>query len=244
MSAPLRILVVDGNPAAARAKIADPIGCDLATQLARNLTARHGALTCEAIYPCDDDFAPPADPARYDGAIFTGSVLHAYEVAPEIDVQLELVRALLDAGVDVFGLCWGLQIGCTALGGRVALDPEGPEIGMAHAIRPTEAGRLDPVLRHRPARYDSHAWHVDAVVEPPPGATILAINGRARIQALRATRGRAAFLGVQYHPEYTRAEIARMGEAFRPADAAPIETLPSDETLALEPLRWLETLRA
>lgn len=241
MSEPRRILVVDGNPAEARAGIVGPIGCDLATQLMRTLTTRDDAPVCEAIYPCDEDFAAPTDLARYDGAIFTGSVLHAYEAAPEIDIQLELVRELLDAGVDVFGLCWGLQIGSAALGGRVALDPEGPEIGMAHAIRPTAAGRIDPVLRHRPALFDSHAWHTDAVVEPPPGATILATNGKARIQALRTTRGRATFLGVQYHPEYTRAEIARMGEAFRPDP--PIETLPNDDALALEPLRWLATLR-
>lgn len=238
----MRILVVDGNPPAARAKIADPLGYDLAAQLVRSLTPRRSALTCAWIYPCDDGFVPPTDLARYDGAIFTGSVLHAYEAAPEIDIQLGLVRALLDAGVDVFGLCWGLQIGCAALGGRVALDPEGPEIGMAHAIRPTEAGRFDPVLRHRPARFDSHAWHLDAVVEPPPGATILATNGTARIQAVRATRGRATFHGVQYHPEYARAEMARMGAAFRPDQ--PIETLPADDAMALEPLRWLEMLDA
>lgn len=239
MSAALRLLVVDGNPAADRPKLAAPIGGDLAAQLTRTLAARRDDLRFTTHYPCDGA-APPDDLAAYDGAIFTGSILHAYDATPDVQSQASLVRALLAAGTPVFGLCWGLQIGCLALGGRVAPDPEGPEIGLARAITLSAAGRADPVLRHRPARFDSHAWHLDAVVDPPAAAVVLATNGSSRIQALRVTTGHADFLGVQYHPEYTRDEVARMGAAFRPE--TPIDVLPDDGALALEPLRWIDTL--
>jgi len=241
VSADLRLLIVDGNPPEARATLAGPLGCDLAGQLQRVLTTRRADLVCETIYPCDTGFTAPATPRRFDGAIFTGSVLHAYEESRAVAVQRDLVREFLAADVDVFGLCWGLQIGCAALGGRVALDPEGPEIGLARDIALTDAGRADPVLGHRGTCFDSHAWHLDAVIELPHDAVVLASNGRARLQAVRIARGAATFLGVQYHPEYTCAEMANMGRAFRPDP--PIETLDDDTALAFEPLRWLDTLK-
>ncbi|MBL8701667.1 MAG: type 1 glutamine amidotransferase [Alphaproteobacteria bacterium] len=239
MSPPLRILVVDGNPAADRARLAVPIDGDLAVQLSRTLAPRRPGLQLDVHYPCDGA-ASPADLTRYDGAIFTGSVLHAYDDTRDVAGQARLVRALLQAGTPVFGLCWGLQIGCVALGGRVMPDPEGPEIGLARDVALSEAGRADPVLRHRPATFDSHAWHLDAVVEPPAGAVVLATNGRSRIQALRVAAEGATFMGVQYHPEYSCAEFASMGRAFRPEPS--VDTLPNDDALALEPLRWLDTL--
>jgi GMP synthase-like glutamine amidotransferase len=110
----------------------------------------------------------------------------AAPVDPEaLRAECALVRAAGDAGVPVLGLCYGAQVLAHAYGGRVGVAPV-PEVGLVHVETTDE--RLVP-----PGPWS--AFHVD-VLEPPPGADVVARNG-CGVQAFRMTGA----LGVQFHPE-------------------------------------------
>lgn len=112
--------------------------------------------------------------------------------APEwVDGEVAFLRAAMDAGVPVLGLCFGGQALAAAAGAAIGpADP--PEVGWIE-IETTD-----------PERIPSGPWlhfHYDQF-ELPEGATELA----------RSPAGTAAFelgdhLGLQFHPEVT-AEIA------------------------------------
>src|SRR5262249_40685971 len=78
----------------------------------------------------------------FDGAWLSGSPFNVYRLEqPTVREQLDLARAVWQAGVPSFGSCWGLQLMTAALGGTVHLNPNGREIGVARRISPTDAGR-------------------------------------------------------------------------------------------------------
>jgi GMP synthase-like glutamine amidotransferase len=94
------------------------------------------------------------------------------------------------------GICLGHQLLADAMGGRVG-RMDAPEIGVLE-IEQTPTGTGDPVFGALPTRFPSLQWHEAEVIEPPPGALVLAQNSSSPIQALRV--GRCA-LGVQFHVE-------------------------------------------
>ena len=61
-----------------------------------------------------------------------------------------------------------------------------------------EAGD-DPLFFALPARFAAQATHLQSVLRPPPGATVLARNDHDACHAFRW--GDAAW-GVQFHPEF------------------------------------------
>ena len=203
-----RILVVDGNRAATRAEQVaaggQPTGegyVDVLQQLA--------PLDCDIVRPAD---APAQFPAGvglgdYDGAAITGSALSVYDGGAHIERQIELLRAMLDAGLPCFGSCWGLQVAVTALGGRVRPNPLGREFGFARRITLTDAGRQHPMYREKPAVFEAVTVHRDDIEQLPAGATVLATSDMG-LQAVELQHSRGRFWGVQYHPEYSYAEIA------------------------------------
>jgi GMP synthase (glutamine-hydrolysing) len=106
----------------------------------------------------------------------------------------ELRSELLELGVPVLGICYGMQAMVLALGGRV----EGAEVGEFGRSRLTvsQGGRL---LRGLPT--DQTCWmsHRDTVFEAPPGFTALASSTESPVAAMEdAARG---LYGIQFHPE-------------------------------------------
>jgi GMP synthase (glutamine-hydrolysing) len=122
------------------------------------------------------------------------------------------MRAVYASGTPAFGSCWGIQIGAAAAGGDVRPNPKGREIGFARRLTPTEAGRTHPMLADRPASYDAPAIHLDAVVSPPGDCIVLATNAMSEIQAAEIRSDGGTFWGVQYHPEFSLAELAAILE--------------------------------
>ncbi|WP_019517292.1 type 1 glutamine amidotransferase [Sphingomonas sp. Mn802worker] len=179
----------------------------------------------------------PADPdgdrlgadeiAEYDAVFLTGSPLHVYDNAPEVDRQLAFMRAVFDSGVPSFGSCAGLQVAVAAAGGRVRKMPERLEAAVGRRITATEAGRDHPLLAGRAASWDAASVHSDEVEELPEGALLLATNGVTRVQAVEIRHGNGVFWGVQYHPELSPGEIA---SAIRAQSESLVEAgLASDE---------------
>ena len=214
MAAP-RILVVDGNVAEIRARQSAALGYDSGAGYARVLKRVMPDLVCDIIRPAD---AAPALPmgvslADYDGVTITGSALNIYNGGGAIERQIEIARAVFEAGVPFFGSCWGLQIAVTAAGGVVRKNPRGREFGFARRILLSEAGRAHPLFAGKPAVFEAPTIHRDDIESLPPGAVTLASNDQG-LQAAAFRHGRTTFWGVQYHPEYDYIDIAAAAERY------------------------------
>ena len=126
---------------------------------------------------------------RPKGVILSGGPASVYE-----DGAPPLERELLELGVPVLGICYGMQLIARELGGRV----EGAEVGEfgRSELAVSEPGRL---LAGTPSRQSCWMSHRDTVISPPPGFTALASSTASPVAAFESTtRG---IYGIQFHPE-------------------------------------------
>lgn len=211
-----RILVIDGNEAATRAKHVAVGGTDSGTGYAATLRRLDEDIETDIVRPADAVVKLPDGVAvgDYDGAVITGSALNIYSLEPAVERQVELVKAVFAAGVPCFGSCWGLQVGVTAAGGTVVRNPRGREFGFGRRITLTQAGRDHPMFQGKPEVFEAPTVHVDTVESLPAGATPLAHNDMGLQAAEIRMKSGATFWGVQYHPEYSCAEIAAMARRY------------------------------
>ncbi|MCE4611305.1 MAG: glutamine-hydrolyzing GMP synthase [Desulfurococcales archaeon] len=104
----------------------------------------------------------------------------------------------VSSGKAVLGICYGHQLLGKVLGGRVgrALKPEfGPT--------PVRVVREDSLFDGMPREFTVWMSHNDAVLEPPPGAEVLAESPGSPVAAMRW--GDRVY-GVQWHPEVYHSE--------------------------------------
>jgi GMP synthase (glutamine-hydrolysing) len=131
---------------------------------------------------------------RPKAIILSGGPSSVYEPgAPSTD------PALFDAGIPVFGICYGFQAMAQALGGEVA-HTGGSEFG-----RTVLAVSAPGVLLHGlPSSQQVWMSHGDAVTRPPDGFAVIASTAGAPVAAFEdVARG---FAGVQFHPEVLHSE--------------------------------------
>jgi GMP synthase (glutamine-hydrolysing) len=123
------------------------------------------------------------------GIILSGGPASVYaEGAPPLE------RALLELGVPVLGICYGMQLLVHELGGRVEQAEKG-EFGRSD-LHVHEPGVL---LRGMPREQTCWMSHRDTVFEPPPGFTSLASSGSSPVAAVEDPR--RGVYGIQFHPE-------------------------------------------
>jgi GMP synthase (glutamine-hydrolysing) len=123
------------------------------------------------------------------GLILSGGPASVYaKGAPRLD------RELLELGIPVLGICYGMQLLATELGGKV----EGAEVGEfgRSELRVREPGRLFAGL---PAEQTCWMSHRDTVDEPPPGFVALASSTGSPVAALESVE--RGIYGIQFHPE-------------------------------------------
>lgn len=216
----LRILIIEGNTAAGNAAMAAAGVGTNADQYAAAVRRTMPDADIRFAHPADRaDALPPGVALRdFDGAILGGSGLfvRAEGNAPEVQRQVDLVRALFDAGLPMLGSCWGLQVAAVAAGGDVAPSPNGREVGICRDITLSDAGDAFPMFAGKPRRFDSLAIHYDEVTRLPSGATVLAGNGHSPIQAAAFTFSKGVFWGVQYHPEFSLSHMALLIRRYGP----------------------------
>ena len=105
-----------------------------------------------------------------------------------------LERGLLELGVPVMGICYGMQLLVHELGGKVE-EAEVGEFGRSD-LTVIEQGTL---LKGMPREQTCWMSHRDTVIEPPPGFTALASSSVSPVAAVEdAARG---IYGIQFHPE-------------------------------------------
>src|ERR1700720_1732799 len=108
------------------------------------------------------------------GIILSGGPASVYaEGAPRLD------RGLLELGVPVMGICYGMQLLVHELGGKVE-EAEVGEFGRSN-LTVTEPGVL---LKGMPREQTCWTSHRDTVIDPPPGFTALASSSSSPVAAV------------------------------------------------------------
>lgn len=204
-----RLLLMEGNVAERRAR-AHSLGIRTSSDIyALSIKAHFPDIAVDVVNAADEDWAVPDGRsfADYDGFVVSGSALHAYDTDFAVTNQIAVLTQAADAGLPVFGSCWGLQIAAMAGGGEVRYHPKGKEVGFARKIMPTEAGRGHPMFAHKPPVFDAPCIHYDEVLRLPDGSTLLASNAHSEIQAAIIPLGNTQVWAVQYHPEYDLQQV-------------------------------------
>ncbi len=123
------------------------------------------------------------------GIILSGGPASVYaDGAPPLDL------GLLELGVPVMGICYGMQLLVHTLGGRVEQAEVG-EFGRSE-LRVAEPGML---LKGMPREQTCWMSHRDTVYEPPLGFTALASSSGSPVAAVEDPARN--IYGIQFHPE-------------------------------------------
>ena len=144
----------------------------------------------------DGDLPPHRD---YAGILVTGSGAMVTDREPWSERTADWLRDAAHDGAALFGICYGHQLLAHALGGEVADNPRGIEMGSVELELRPEAAE-DPLFTGLPGRFLAQATHVQSVLRPPEGAVVLAGSVLDDCHAFRW--GDAAW-GVQFHPEFS-----------------------------------------
>jgi len=149
-------------------------------------------------------------PRPGDVVITTGATGSVYDREPWSERAGDWLLGAMGEGCPILGVCYGHQLLAQALGGRVERSPAGPEMG----TYPVRVLVDDPLFEGLGRRFGVHQAHWDAVVEPPPGAVVLAGSGRCGVQAMAiGDRVRS----VQWHPEFFAEATAGFVRLYREA---------------------------
>lgn len=140
-------------------------------------------------------------PARegFAGVMITGSPAMVTERAPWSEASAAWLSDAAHAGLPVFGICYGHQLLAHALGGEVADNPAGREMGTVATTLHADAAR-DPLFAALPAHIRTQTTHLQTVLTPPRDAVVLA---RSAQDDCHAFRWGAQAWGVQFHPEFS-----------------------------------------
>ncbi len=142
-------------------------------------------------------FSMPLDEIRRldpKGIILSGSPFSVYDKgAPDIDA------GLLELGVPVLGICYGMQLAARLLGGSVENSPR-REYG--HAV----VGVDNESSLFLGLEGEQKVWmsHGDSITELPSGFHAIASTASCPYAAVSDSAGK--FFGVQFHPEVVHTE--------------------------------------
>ena len=124
-----------------------------------------------------------------EGIILSGGPSSIYEPrSPKID------PAILDLGIPVLGICYGLQYMVHTLGGHVARSDK-REYGFAQF----QVKKDDGLFKGVADRTTCWMSHGDSITKLPPGFKITGSTENTRIAA--ASNPRRKLYGLQFHPE-------------------------------------------
>lgn len=154
--------------------------------------------------------AVPQNAAGYSGLAVFGGGQNALddEGSPFLPQVCGLIRGFHEEQKPVLGICLGSQLIARAFGGRNIIGRP-IEFGW-HEVRPTEAGKADPVLSALDEGAPLFHWHNDTF-DLPDGAVHLAASDQTPHQAFRMG---AATYGIQFHFEAAEPEVRDWSRDF------------------------------
>lgn len=175
----------------------------------------------------------PDGPSACDGYVISGSSASAFDDELWIRDLEEFVRHATNAAVPVFGVCFGLQVMATALGGTVERSEFGWGVGVHTSLvysgrewMVPEKSSVALIMSHR-----------DQVIEIPRGAQVLGSSEHCRNYLVEFTSN---CIGIQGHPEFTPAYAKALytdrRERLGPLTDPAVESLdsPSDRLLVAQ----------
>jgi GMP synthase (glutamine-hydrolysing) len=180
-------------PATTAARVADEhvlvldFGSQYAQLIARRV--REQQVYCEIVR--HDITAEQVRQRAPRGLILSGGPASVYEAgAPRCDPEL------FSLGIPVLGICYGMQLVCDTLGGKVGSTPS-REYGRARC----RLVKDDPLLNEIPRELEVWMSHGDQVTEVSSEFISVAQTDTCGIAAVR--HHRLPVYGLQFHPEVT-----------------------------------------
>lgn len=148
---------------------------------------------------------PLPGPRDADAFVVTGSSNSVTERAPWMLRAEGLVGRIAATETPLFGICFGQQLIGQALGGKVAKNPKGRELGTLD-VRLLPGVPRDPIFDGVSDVFAANHAHVDSVVRVPDGAVVVASSEREPCSAFVVGR---SIKCVQFHPEIDAATMRR-----------------------------------
>jgi GMP synthase-like glutamine amidotransferase len=171
----------------------EDLGC-IAPVLAR----RGDRVTMSRLWAGD---APPA-PDAFDALIVMGGPMNIYQhdAHPWLAPEKRLIRAAIEAGRPVLGVCLGAQLIADVLGGPVTRNAHS-EIGWFD-VELNAAGRAQPLFAEWPTRFSAFHWHGDTFAIPPGAQNLMHSQACAHQGFVYGER----VVALQFHLEVTAAD--------------------------------------
>jgi len=155
---------------------------------------REANVYCELL-PHDTSWSDVA-PLRPRGVILSGGPASVYEPgAPQ------LPGWVLESGLPVLGICYGMQLLAHALGGAVE-----PAAEREYGPATIEVLEPHPIFADLPERLDVWMSHGDRIARLPEGFVPLARSGNSPYAAM----ARGHLIGLQFHPEVAHTPLGRV----------------------------------
>ena len=168
-------------------------GAQYTQLIARRVREQH--VYCE-IHPCTLPLAKIRE-MKPQAVILSGGPASTLALgSPTIDA------AVFELGVPVLGICYGMQLMCGLLGGKVETSDH-REFGSASIV----IDRPEGIVSMLEKGGTTHVWmsHGDRVVTLPPGFAVLAHSANSPFAAVADTKRN--LYAVQFHPEVAHTEL-------------------------------------
>jgi len=191
----------------------------------------------------DDPIDAEAIISLADGILFTGGYSnierhhYGHAPAPKGEHQdpprdknsLPLMKAVLDAGLPMLGICRGFQELNVTLGGTLhprlheidgrmdhredTSEPVDVQYGYAHSVSMNPVGKLAEIVGNQDFMVNSvHGQGIDHLAD---GLTIEAIADDQTIEAVSVDGAKSFALAVQWHPEWKAWENRQSTQIFK-----------------------------
>ncbi|MBV7299439.1 glutamine amidotransferase-related protein [Enterovibrio paralichthyis] len=171
-----------------------------------------------------------------DGYVISGSRYSVYDDLPWIKQFETFVKTLYAVGKPTVGICFGHQMMAQALGGKVERSANGWGVGIATSKITEHPAWISPQQN----AFSLVVSHQDQVSELPPEGKSLATSDFCPIGMFTVGQH---FLGIQGHPEFSRAYSFDLMESRR--DRIPPEVISAGQASLSETpdseevTRWL-----
>ncbi|OMO54175.1 Glutamine amidotransferase type 1 [Corchorus olitorius] len=153
----------------------------------------------------DGEFPDMNDLHKYDGFVVSGSPYDAYGNDYWILKLCFLLQTLDAMEKKVLGICFGHQVLCRSLGGKVGKACSGWDIGLRKIkmVKDLSGSNFMEELNDDeiPNSLSIIECHQDEVWEIPMGAQVIAFSEKTGVEMFAIGNH---ILGIQGHPEYTK----------------------------------------